>query len=55
MNALLSIELSADEMKAIFESLEMKVARNDTVMKVTPLTVRLDMVAEVDFSVNSFI
>lgn len=50
MNALLGIELSADEMKAIFESLEMKVAGDDTVMKVTPPTVRLDMVAEVDFS-----
>lgn len=50
MNKLLGIDISADEMKKIFESLEMKVEGNDEVMTVTPPTVRLDMISEVDFA-----
>ena len=50
INKLLGIDLSAAEMKSIFESLEMKVAGDEKTMKVTPPTVRLDMVGEVDFA-----
>ncbi len=49
VNQVLGIELPASEMIRIFESLEMKVEGEGPVLKVTPPTVRQDMVAEVDF------
>ncbi|MGI6722421.1 MAG: phenylalanine--tRNA ligase subunit beta [Anaerovoracaceae bacterium] len=49
INKVLGIDLSAAEMTDIFESLEMKVEGDGDVLQVTPPTVRLDMVAEVDF------
>lgn len=49
VNQVLGTTLSSDEMKQIFTSLEMKVEGSGDVLHVTPPTVRLDMIAEVDF------
>lgn len=49
INSMLGTDIQAADMKKIFQSLEMKVEGDDTVMKVTPPTVRLDLEAEVDF------
>ncbi len=61
VNDVLGINISASEMKSIFERLEMKVELTDSecyadplchdcaVLKVTPPTIRQDLVAEVDF------
>ena len=49
INQVLGIALSAEEMIRIFESLEMKVEGTGPVLKVTPPTVRQDMLTEVDF------
>lgn len=49
INQVLGIELTAGEMIDIFEKLEMKVEGTGPVLKVTPPTVRQDMLAEVDF------
>lgn len=49
INKVLGIDLPAEEMKRIFESLEMKVEGDGPVLKVTAPTVRMDMLTEVDF------
>lgn len=49
VNKVLGIELSRDEMVKIFESLEMRVEGDGQTMKVTPPTIRQDMLSEVDF------
>ena len=49
VNKVLGIELPASEMIRIFESLEMKVEGDGPILKVTPPTVRQDMISEVDF------
>lgn len=49
VNQVLGTQLPAEEMTRIFESLEMKVERKDSILKVTPPTIRQDMLAEVDF------
>lgn len=49
INKVLGIDLPAREMIRIFESLEMKVEGEGPVLKVTPPTVRQDMLTEVDF------
>ena len=49
INKVLGIDLPASEMIRIFESLEMKVEGEGPVLKVTPPTVRQDMLTEVDF------
>lgn len=49
INQILGIQLSAEEMTRIFESLEMKVEGNGPILKVTPPTIRQDMLTEVDF------
>ncbi|MBQ3107890.1 MAG: phenylalanine--tRNA ligase subunit beta [Firmicutes bacterium] len=49
VNAVLGIELSAEEMTRIFESLEMKVEAKGENLLVTAPTVRMDMEKEVDF------
>ena len=57
VNKVLGTALSADEMKAIFRSLEMEVAevpqaaegQGSTILKVTPPTVRMDLEIEEDF------
>lgn len=49
INKVLGIHLPTEEMVKIFESLEMKVEGQDPVLKVTPPTIRQDMIAEVDF------
>ena len=49
VNAILGIELSGKEMESIFRSLEMEVNGLGNNMKVTPPTVRQDLLEEVDF------
>ena len=49
INKVLGIELTSEEMAEIFRKLEMKVEGSGPVLKVTPPTVRQDMLAEVDF------
>lgn len=49
INKVLGIELTSEEMAEIFKKLEMKVEGSGPVLKVTPPTVRQDMLAEVDF------
>lgn len=49
INKVLGIELASEEMAEIFRKLEMKVEGSGPVLKVTPPTVRQDMLAEVDF------
>lgn len=61
VNDVIGVELTASEMKSIFERLEMKVELTDTdcyadpschdcaVLKVTPPTVRQDLLSEVDY------
>ncbi|MCQ4637184.1 phenylalanine--tRNA ligase subunit beta [Anaerovorax odorimutans] len=49
INSVLGTDLSREEMVSIFESLEMKVEGNGEVMKVTPPTIRQDLLTEVDF------
>lgn len=49
VNKVLGIELPASEMIRIFENLEMKVEGDGPILKVTPPTVRQDMISEVDF------
>ncbi len=49
VNGILGIDLSDEEMRSIFESLEMKVELNGGVMLVTPPTIRQDLLEEIDF------
>lgn len=49
VNSLLGINLTTDEMKSIFERLEMKVEVDEDVMTVTPPTIRFDLLEEVDY------
>ncbi|MEG0830542.1 MAG: phenylalanine--tRNA ligase subunit beta [Anaerovoracaceae bacterium] len=49
VNSVLGIELSRDEMVGFFEKLEMTVAGEGNVMKVTSPTARLDLLTEIDF------
>lgn len=49
VNHLLGTNLSRQDMVSIFESLEMKVEGEGEIMKVTPPTVRQDLLTEVDF------
>lgn len=49
VNRLLGIDLSTEEMKEIFEKLEMKVETDGDVMTVTPPTIRFDLVEEIDY------
>ena len=49
VNSVLGIELSGKEMEQIFESLEMEVTRLGNNMKVTPPTIRQDLIEEIDF------
>lgn len=49
VNAVLGIDLSGKEMESILESLEMEVIRIGNNMKVTPPTVRQDLLEEIDF------
>ncbi|NBI63857.1 phenylalanine--tRNA ligase subunit beta [Clostridiales bacterium] len=49
INQVLGIQLSAEDMTKIFESLEMKVQGSGAILKVTPPTIRQDMLTEVDF------
>lgn len=49
INQVLGIDLPASEMIRIFQSLEMKVEGEGPALKVTPPTVRQDLLTEVDF------
>lgn len=49
VNHVLGIELTREEMTDILEGLEMKVAGEGNIMKVTPPTVRQDLLEEIDF------
>lgn len=49
INKVLGTELSREEMVKIFESLEIKVEGEGEIMKVTPPTIRQDLLTEVDF------
>ncbi|MGI6737448.1 MAG: phenylalanine--tRNA ligase subunit beta [Anaerovoracaceae bacterium] len=49
INKVLGTELTAAEMRDYFTALEMQVEGDDELLQVTPPTVRLDLVAEVDF------
>ncbi len=49
INAMLGIELSAEEMEAIFERLEMRSEKDGDALLVTPPGIRLDLESEVDF------
>lgn len=49
VNHLLGTNLSRQDMVSIFESLEMKVEGEGEIMKVTPPTIRQDLLTEVDF------
>ncbi len=49
INQVLGIQLSSEKMTKIFESLEMKVEGTGSVLKVTPPTIRQDLLTEVDF------
>jgi phenylalanyl-tRNA synthetase beta chain len=50
MNALLGTTIGADEMANMLERLEMDVAREPGILRVTPPHVRIDLTEEVDFS-----
>ncbi|MBQ9931345.1 MAG: phenylalanine--tRNA ligase subunit beta, partial [Firmicutes bacterium] len=49
VNNVLGIDLTGEEMEAIFKSLEMETELADGIIKVTPPTVRQDLEAEIDF------
>ena len=49
VNTILGIDLSGKEMEQIFECLEMEVSRFGNNMKVTPPTIRQDLLEEIDF------
>jgi len=49
VNHVLGIDLSAEEMEAIFRNLEMQVFRNGNALNVAPPTVRQDLEEEIDF------
>lgn len=49
INKVLGIDLSREEMVSMLEGLEIKVEGSGDIMKVTPPTVRMDLVAEEDY------
>lgn len=49
VNSVLGLNLSKDEMAEIFKSLEIRVEDEDGAMKVTPPTIRQDLLEEIDF------
>lgn len=49
INRILGVNLSREAMCEIFERLEMKVAGDGNIMKVTPPTIRQDLLTEIDF------
>ncbi|MDO4481431.1 MAG: phenylalanine--tRNA ligase subunit beta [Bacillota bacterium] len=49
VNHLLGINLSTEEMKEIFEKLEMNVETDGDIMTVTPPTIRFDLLEEIDY------
>jgi phenylalanyl-tRNA synthetase beta chain len=49
VNAVLGIDISREEMVAIFEGLEMKAEGEGNIMKITPPTIRQDLEGEVDY------
>ncbi len=49
MSKMLGTELTGEQVEAYLNSLEMKTQRSGDIIKVTPPTVRMDLIAEVDY------